>query len=198
MPDSATSGGERAADAGRTTRRGFLAAVGGTAVAAGTSGEASAQAETYRFGGEVAGWHGRTPAAIEGTTNPTLELEAGTDYEVVWENLDGAPHDFTIQDSNGSEIVATEQITEEGETASMTFTATPEMAQYVCTIHPSTMVGDIQIAGGQAATGDGGLPLEVLLLAGAMLAAVLSPVAFALLLYVNRSRDERPAPRPGD
>lgn len=200
MTDGSSSDGERTADAdGTTTRRAFLAAVGGTvAASAGASQGTTAQAETYRFGGEVQAWHGRAPPAIEGETNPTIQLEAGTEYRVVWENLDGAPHDFTIQDGNGDDIVATERVSEEGETASLTFTASAEMARYICTIHPTTMVGDIQVAGGEGAAENGGVPLELLLLAGALLAAFLSPLAFAVLLYLNRHGGERPAPRPGD
>ena len=187
-------------DAGAvTTRRRFLAAAGASVAAtAGVSQETSAQEETYEFGGEVQGWQGRAPAAIEGEVNPTLQLQAGTEYRVEWENLDGAPHDFTIQDANGGTITGTDTITEEGETATLTFTASPEMAQYICTIHPTTMVGEIQIAGGAQPNQGGGLPLDVLLMAGAMLAALLSPLAFAVLLYLNRGGDEQPAPRPGD
>jgi plastocyanin len=199
MSDGASSDGNRAGDAQGLTRRGFLTAVGGAiATSAGASHRATAQAETYRFGGEVQAWRGRAPAAIEGEDNPTLQLEAGTDYEVVWENLDGAPHDFTIQDGNGNAVVATDTVSEEGETATLTFTASPEMAQYICTIHPSTMVGSIQVVGGEGAEEDGGPSLGLLLVAGAMLTAVLSPLAFALFLFLNRGGEERPAPRAGD
>jgi len=127
----------------RTSRRRFLAATG-LAGLVGVGGFAFAQqsSNTYELGGEVAGWQGRSPAAIEGETNPTLELAAGTEYEVVWENLDGAPHDFVIQDADGERIVGTEIVDEQGATLSLTFTATEEMAQYVCTVHPSSMVGD--------------------------------------------------------
>lgn len=180
------------------TRRGLLAVTAGAAATATLGAEARAQAETYRFGGEVAAWRGEEPAAIEGEDNPTLELEAGTEYEVVWENLDGQPHDFVIQDGSGNDIVATEQISEEGETASLTFTATPEMAQYICTIHPTTMVGEIQLAGSEQPAADGGLSTEVLLLAGAMLAAFLSPLAFALFLFRQRGREQSTGPQLDD
>lgn len=180
------------------TRRGFLAATAGATATAGLGTEARAQAETYRFGGEVVAWHGEAPDSIEGADNPTLELEAGTEYEVVWENLDGEPHNFTILDANGGEIVATETFSEQGATHTLTFTATPEMAEYICTIHPTTMVGDVEIVGGEDEAGDGGLPLEVLMLAGAMLAAFLSPLAFALFLFRRRGGERQTGPRPGD
>jgi hypothetical protein len=82
---------------------------------------------------------------------------------VVWENLDGQPHDFTIQNSDGTNLQQSEQISEQGATASLTFTATPEMSQYVCTVHPDTMVGDVDVSGGGEGGGqggdDGGIPL---------------------------------------
>lgn len=40
----------------------------------------------------------------------------------------------------------------QGETLSLTFTASEEMDQYICTVHPTTMVGDIQTGGGTAQT----------------------------------------------
>lgn len=199
MPESASSDEDEARDAGTPTRRRFLAAAAGTAVAAAASQGASAQAETYRFGGEVQAWRGEAPTAIEGEDNPTLELEAGTEYEVVWENLDGAPHNFTIQDANGAEIVSTDTFSEEGATHRLTFTATDEMAQYICTIHPSTMVGDIEIAGGgQAGGGDSGPSPDVLLLATAIGAAILSPLAFALFLFSRRDEERRGGPQTSD
>lgn len=105
-------------------------------------------ATRYRFGGRVQGWQGREPQRIADAVNPTLQLEAGETYEVTWENLDGVPHDFTIQDSQGNVLAQTELVSEQGATRTLTFTATEKMAQYVCTVHPSTMVGDIQFGGG--------------------------------------------------
>ncbi|WP_321112796.1 cupredoxin domain-containing protein [Halorussus salinisoli] len=74
-----------------------------------------------------------------------MTLRPGTEYEVVWENLDSAPHNFTIKDADGNNVVSTETMSNQGETRSLTFTASEEMAQYICTVHPSTMVGDIRI-----------------------------------------------------
>lgn len=196
--------GESASDGSDSvSRRGFIRATGTTAAAGATAaagvatrdgmvGEASAQAETYEFGGETQAWRGRSPSAIEGEDNPTLELAAGQEYEVVWENLDGAPHNFTIQNEAGTNLEQSEQVSEEGETVSMTFTATPEMSQYICTIHPTTMVGDVQITGGSEEGGQGegpsqdeddGLPLWSLLMVGAVVLAFVSPVLFAVFLF---------------
>ena len=114
------------------------------------------QQQTYRFGGEVSGWIGQEPEAIADEENPTLELEAGTEYEVVWENLDGASHDFVIQDEEGERIVGTDRMADEGDTLSLTFTATQEMDRYICTVHPNTMVGDLEVTGQATATPDEG------------------------------------------
>lgn len=107
----------------------------------------------FELGGVVGGWQGRLPETreadqtIEGEKNPTLELEAGSRYMVIWENADGVPHNFTVKDADGNDIIATETTSNSGEKLSLTFTATREMDQYVCTIHPSTMQGDIQVSG---------------------------------------------------
>lgn len=102
----------------------------------------------FKFGGKIEGWQGREPQRIGGTQNPTLTLEAGKKYKATWENLDGAPHNFTIKDSNGNTLTSTETMSTEGNSLSLTFTASEEMAQYICTVHPSSMVGTITIGGG--------------------------------------------------
>lgn len=178
------------------SRRTFIRATGASAAGGGvlaSAGEAGAQAETYRFGGEVRAWHGREPEAIADAENPTLELEAGEQYEVVWENMDGAPHDFTIQNADGGVLEQSEETAEEGATASLTFTARPSMAQYICTIHPSTMVGDIEVTGefeGAEQEGGGGPPVWPLLMVGAVVLAFLSPLLFAFFLFSRGSDRE--------
>ncbi len=183
------------------TRRGFVQRAGTTAAAVGAagiaaSGSATAQdTETYRFGGEVAAWRGREPAPIEGEDNPTIELEAGQEYEFWFENIDGAPHNITIQDGSGNAIVQSELVTGEGTTASVTFTATPQMTQYICTIHPTTMVGDLNVTG-QVEGGGGGIPLPILLFASAVVLAFVSPILFAVFLFSRgggRGGGETPA-----
>jgi len=208
---SATDSGDTGADdGGGATRRSFIRAASGAAVAAGgaavASGETAAQSRTYRFGGHVEAWEGREPESIAGESNPTLQLEAGTEYEVVWENLDGVIHNFVIQSADGRELAATEDVTQEGATASVTFTATAEVARYICIYHQSTMVGDIEVEGGAgAATGDGasegradtdGVPLEVAAIAGAVAMMFLSPFLFALFLLARRQTrgEQRGAP----
>ncbi|MCU4972125.1 plastocyanin/azurin family copper-binding protein [Halobacteria archaeon AArc-m2/3/4] len=97
--------------------------------------------------GYTAGWEGVEPEMIEGEENPTLELTAGTEYEITWENADGDPHNIEIWDDD-DEVVddyQTEIIDEEGETQTLEFEATEEMAAYVCEVHIGTMIGDIEV-----------------------------------------------------
>lgn len=190
------SGGDRPES---LSRRAFVRATGASAAggaALAGAGAAGAQAETYRFGGETQAWLGREPDAVADEENPTLELEAGREYEVVWENLDGAPHNFTIQDADGNVLEQSEQNSEEGATASLTFTARPEMAQYICTIHPSTMVGDLEVSGEfEGGEGEGGgIPTVSLLMIGAVVLAFVSPVLFAFFLFSRGGEREESAP----
>jgi len=174
------------------TRRTFMRATGATAAgAAGIAASEDAAAQetrTYRFGGEVQAWQGREPGEIEGESNPTIELEVGQEYEFWFENLDGAPHNIAILDGDGNSIVQSDNISEEGATTSVTFTATSEMAEYICTIHPTTMVGELN-ATGQAEGEGGGLSLGVLLLASGVALAFISPLLFALFLF-SRGRNQ--------
>ncbi|MFH5801984.1 family 16 glycoside hydrolase [Haladaptatus sp. CMAA 1911] len=100
---------------------------------------------TIKLGGTITGWTGQAPSSIEGDTNPTLLLQAGEDYTVTWENIDGAPHDFYVLDAQGEEMVGTELVRDEGKTASVTFTASEEMAEYYCSVHPTRMRGGMSI-----------------------------------------------------
>lgn len=103
--------------------------------------------ETIKLGGKIPGWQGQTPSAIQGTTNPTLSLEPGTTYRLMWVNLDGAEHELIIEDGSGNEITATESASKKGVTRSVTFTATKKMAQYYCEYHPQSMRGNIDVGG---------------------------------------------------
>lgn len=99
------------------------------------------------FEGQISHWGGVEPSHIDGGENPTVILFEGQDYEVTWENADGVVHDFTIVDENGDivEDYQSDEVGTEGETATLEFTATAEMAQYICTYHRTTQVGDLQI-----------------------------------------------------
>ncbi|MCO8256258.1 MULTISPECIES: hypothetical protein [unclassified Haladaptatus] len=60
--------------------------------------------ESFQLGGRVQGWQGRAPNSIKGQKNPTLKLQTGQVYQVTWTNMDGQPHDFALQDSNGNNL----------------------------------------------------------------------------------------------
>ena len=104
-------------------------------------------AATFELDGLTGGWEGTAPSAIEGETNPPLSLEVGKTYRVRWTNEDGAPHDFVVLDAEGERIVGTDVFETQGETHELEFEATEAMTEYYCSIHPTTMRGQIDIAG---------------------------------------------------
>ena len=152
----------------RTSRRRFLGATAAGALA-GVGGVGSAVAQSasqeIRLGGKIAGWQGRAPDSIDGESNPTLNLEAGTTYRVVWENLDGMGHNFALLDSAGETLERTEILSEEGETQVLEFTAREAIAEYICEPHSGSMRGAIAFGGSGTETatetpdsGDGSVP----------------------------------------
>ncbi|SFC06163.1 Copper binding protein, plastocyanin/azurin family [Halobiforma haloterrestris] len=99
----------------------------------------------FQLLGDASAWQGVAPDAIAGEENPTLRLEAGTEYELTWENADGLQHNFSIEDEGGSDLQASELLGEEGATQTVTVTATAEMSEYYCQVHPGTMRGSIEV-----------------------------------------------------
>ncbi len=146
-----TANGSPPADRTTPSRRDVLRATGAAGVLASTgllSGAAGAQQrETIRLDGRIDAWIGREPADIEGERNPTLELEPGTDYRVVWENVDGVDHNFVITDAAGDQLIRSEVIGELGATQTVDFTATTDMTTYFCEVHPATMRGPVDAGG---------------------------------------------------
>lgn len=206
------------------TRRQFLGVVGGAAI--GLSSTVTAQETSsgedhhgtccFRLGGRVSGWQGRGPQSIAGQKNPTLRVEPGRTYGLVWQNLDGQPHTFALRDSNGKNlpvilptvrtmqnggsmmggqhgttmgghddhmaggqhgkridgddghmmggengsmmgegqsrstppknaIKVTPQLAKKGGVQMLAFVATRDIDQYLCTVHPTTMVGKVTV-----------------------------------------------------
>ena len=136
-----------------TTRRRFLRTAAAVGALAGVGGLAGAQSEpeTFSFGGEVGGWIGRSPDSVADETNPPLRLEAGTTYVFEWENTDGQPHNVAFLDDDDNSIERSEIVSEQGATQSYEFTATEEMAAYICDVHPVSMRGEI-LFGDETAT----------------------------------------------
>lgn len=204
-----------------TSRRRFLKAAAATGVLAGLNATVLAQGqneEVIALGGKTSGWLGyRLPgeATATGSANPALELQAGTTYTLLWQNVDGQPHNIAIQNSQGenlqvleplsveadvfqqvnetsgnesislnvsdgnitgvstgnmtggnmtgnqtgqqsteSLVAKTEIISEQGAVQGVRFTATEEMATYICLVHPNTMVGDVSVQAGDGGMGN--------------------------------------------
>ena len=114
--------------------------------------ETATPSESFVLGGERSGWKGQNPESIAGQTNPTLSMEAGTTYEITWENLDGLEHELIIESESGEHLAATESATEKGATRSLTFEATTDAATYYCEYHPESMRGEISVSGTETET----------------------------------------------
>jgi len=98
-----------------TSRRRFLKAAAATGALAGLNATVLAQGQNERvivLGGVTSGWQGHRLPAAEATesANPTLNLEAETTYTLLWNNVDGQPHNFAIQDSDGNNLEVLEPL----------------------------------------------------------------------------------------
>ncbi|WP_049921163.1 PQQ-dependent sugar dehydrogenase [Halopiger djelfimassiliensis] len=136
------------------SRRIVLQSAAATSIA-GLGATATAQEDEpdadIELGGRVSNWVGVAPDEIADERNPTLELVAGEEYTLVWENLDGAPHNFVIVDENDERFVESEIVSTSGETQTVEFTAEEGMVEYFCGPHRSSMNGEIELV----AEGDG-------------------------------------------
>lgn len=96
--------------------------------------------------GPISGWVGVSPEQIEGITNPPLYLVEGREYEITWISPGGAHHNIMLVDENDDVVddYETEIISGEGESQTLTFTATPEISQYICLFHPHSKRGDVK------------------------------------------------------
>ncbi|OAQ52876.1 PKD domain-containing protein [Natrinema mahii] len=97
--------------------------------------------------GQTPGWVGIAPDAIADEENPTLILQEGETYEIGWTTGDGAEHNIAIYDENDEVVddLVTERVTEPGDGQWLEFEASSEMVTYICEVHPTTMVADIQV-----------------------------------------------------
>lgn len=129
----------------RVDRRHILRLAGAGAI--GTVGLATAQEEDADIvlEGDVMGWVGVEPDDIAEQTNPTLSLDEGETYLLAWENVDGLPHSFIIEDADGENLVETEIMEGQGATQTVEFEATADMAEYYCGPHPVSMRGQVAV-----------------------------------------------------
>ncbi len=92
-------------------------------------------------------WEGVEPGEIDGEENPTLVLEAGEEYTIEWVNADDVLHDLRIWDDDDEVVddLISDEVDEEGESATLEFTASEEMTTYVCSYHQAQQVGDLVV-----------------------------------------------------
>lgn len=94
------------------------------------------------------GWEGVEPEAIAGEVNPNVGLEVGRQYTMSFENADGEPHTLEVWSDPEDVIAATDEVDEEGESASIEFEATEDADRYVCGVHDDVMQGMVVFLGG--------------------------------------------------
>lgn len=101
-------------------------------------------AATFQLGGQRSGWQGQAPETIEGATNPPLQVVPEQQYQISWENLDGAVHNFAIVNEDGDIVQSSEFMSTQGEAQQFDFTAQETFDQYICEPHADTMRGDFE------------------------------------------------------
>ncbi|WP_435069148.1 PGF-CTERM sorting domain-containing protein [Haloplanus sp. C73] len=148
------------------TRRQFLiGAAAATTGLAGAAGSATAQAQTFELELTEDGFVGRAPSSIEGTTNPTLEVEAGNQYTIEW-TTSFIPESSQSGTARHNLVVAREDrivrrgeyVFQTGVSRTATFNASGNLSEYYCEEHMGEG-GDFSVSGGATATpteSDGG------------------------------------------
>lgn len=130
------------------SRRSVLS-ISGTALAglgAGCLGGSEKQPTMFRLEAKASGWQGREPSEIAGQSNPTLNLEQGTTYEIVWENLDGQKHELQIRSNNGTTVESSTHSEMPGHTRKLSIAATGNLSVYRCEYHPNSMQGTVSVS----------------------------------------------------
>ncbi|AGB31046.1 blue copper domain protein [Natrinema pellirubrum DSM 15624] len=127
----------------------------------GGGGETIEPGTQIEFDGQTAGWVGIAPDSIADEENPTITLQEGETYEMGWTTGDGAEHNIAIYDENDEVVddLATERVTEPGDDQWLEFEASSEMVTYICEVHPTSMVADIEVESGGGG-GNGGADNE--------------------------------------
>ncbi|WP_394740665.1 hypothetical protein [Natronococcus roseus] len=95
----------------------------------------------------VGGWVGVDPSHIDRVENPTLVLFEDRSYKISVENRDNVKHNLAIWDRADERIgaYATDIVADTGATETLAFTATDEMATYICEHQPRIQLGDLEV-----------------------------------------------------
>jgi len=142
------------------TRRKFLiGAAAATTGLAGAVGSATAQVDTtFELELTEQGFVGRAPSGISGTTNPTLEVDAGSRYAIQWTNswlpessqAGTARHNLVVASDDGV-VRRGEYVFSTGQTRTIRFTANAGLSEYFCEEHMGEG-GEFNVSGGATAT----------------------------------------------
>lgn len=101
-------------------------------------------------------WVGSEPSKIADVESPTLELTEGGSYTIGWEQNEGG-HNIALYNGDGNVYSGkkTSVVNSTGEGQTLEFTASSEIAEYVCVPHyQSEMKGTIKVTG--SGSSDGG------------------------------------------
>ena len=149
-----TSGGGGGGGGGTSTTS------GNTTTQAQGNGGSQKPAKQIKLGGQSTGWVGIEPESIKNKLNPTLNLQAGQPYEVIWINWDGFDHNFIAMSGDGnpqtgdygSTVVRSPIMSQQGATQTVRFTPKQNTNEYYCEVHPVEMRGGISTGGGNGTT----------------------------------------------
>lgn len=141
------------------TRRQFLiGAAAATTGLAGAAGSATAQAQTFELELMEDGFVGRAPSSIAGTTNPTLEVEAGSQYTIEWttsfipeSSQNGTARHNLVVAREDSIVRRGEYVFQTGVSRTASFNAASNLTEYYCEEHMGEG-GEFNVSGGSTAT----------------------------------------------
>lgn len=111
---------------------------------------------TIMFSADGQTWVGSEPSGIADMENPTIELTDGASYTIGWEqnetghNIALYNSDESVYDGNSTEIASST-----GEGQEFDFTASTDIAEYVCEPHYPGMAGTIEVTEGSSDGGSG-------------------------------------------
>ncbi|RRJ31498.1 hypothetical protein [Halocatena pleomorpha] len=97
----------------------------------------------YALGAKTTGWRGIAPQEIRSNLNPELKFRPGRSIRLRWTALDSARHKIIIESSLGKTLYESEELSNRGETRTITFESSQEMTTYYCPYYPIQMRGSV-------------------------------------------------------